>query len=372
MRILLLWDYYPAYLRQFYLQNAGLETMPYADQNRLLLKDGFNWPAYLVPEFRKLGHQAEVVVGNADPAQAMWAREQDFCSGGDADSLGIRIVQEQIRRFRPDVLWFGVFGHYLGDFLRSIRDDCGAVVGWRASSGGERLDLSGVDCVLSSHAHFVDLFRKMGLRSEVMLPCTDPELVAHCSSPGGVRDRNVTFYGTLSTVMFINRLDLLSAVTRRLPCHIHSERLDWQRHPLPLGTFLSQFRYAPFMLRTKLEPAVFGQDLLKLLARSKIVLNSHVDSAAGLAGNIRMFEATSMGALLLTDACANVTQIFEPGKEIATYRSHSDAVEQIGHFLTHPEERDRIARLGQQRVLRDYNNSIKAKEALTIFSSLPC
>jgi spore maturation protein CgeB len=85
-----------------------------------------------------------------------------------------------------------------------------------------------------------------------------------------------------------------------------------------------------------------------------------------------MFEATSMGALLLTDACTNVTQIFEPGKEIATYRSHSDAVEQISYFLTHPEERNRIARLGQQRVLRDYNSNIKAKEALTIFASLPC
>lgn len=370
MRILLLWDYYPTYLRQFYLQNAGVDMLPYADQNRLLLNDGFNWPAYLVPEFRKLGHQSEAIVGNADPAQAMWAGEQDFGSGADTDSCRIRIVKEQIRRFHPDILWVGGGNHYLGDFIRSVRNDCGAVVGWRAASGGEHLDWWGVDCVLSSHANFVDIFRKMGLRSEIMLPCMDPELVARCLSQEDIRHRDVTFYGTLSTVMFTKRMDLLSTVSRRVQCHIHSECFNWQRRPRPFGSFLSQFRYLPFRMRTRLEPAMYGRNLLRLLAASKIVLNSHVDSAAGLAGNIRMFEATAMGALLLTDACANVSRIFEPEKEIVTYRSPSDAVDKIRYYLKRPEERVAIANMGQRRLLGDHNSKIKADEALRLFSDL--
>jgi hypothetical protein len=170
--------------------------------------------------------------------------------------------------------------------------------------------------------------------------------------------------------MFTKRLDLLSAVSRRVHCHVHSEQLTWQRRPRPFGTFLSQFRYLPFRMRTRLEPAVYGRNLLRLLAASKIVLNSHVDSAAGLAGNIRMFEATAMGALLLTDACENVSQIFEPEKEIVTYRSPADAVDKIRYYLRRPEERMAIANLGQRRLLREHNSRIKADQALGMFSSL--
>ena len=49
MRILLLWDFYESYLRQFYLHNPGVSNQSFADQNRLLLSDGFSWNAYLLP-----------------------------------------------------------------------------------------------------------------------------------------------------------------------------------------------------------------------------------------------------------------------------------------------------------------------------------
>src|ERR1019366_102335 len=98
MRILLLWDYYESYLRQYYLRNPGVGDRTYAEQNRLLLSDGFSWNAYLVPEFRKLGHEAEAIVGNAAPAQMMWARENNItCTAENVLTLRSNIVREQIR-----------------------------------------------------------------------------------------------------------------------------------------------------------------------------------------------------------------------------------------------------------------------------------
>jgi spore maturation protein CgeB len=86
-----------------------------------------------------------------------------------------------------------------------------------------------------------------------------------------------------------------------------------------------------------------------------------------------MFESTAMGALLLTDASANLSQLFEPGNEVITYRSSAEAIERIRYYLGHPEEREAIAKAGQQRTLQNYNSRIRAEEALRIFSSLiPC
>ena len=77
----------------------------------------------MISEFRQLGHDADIVVGNADFAQAMWAQENGFSSSASPTD----IVREQIRRYRPDILWTCCAKRYQGDFLRSVRDDCGAV-----------------------------------------------------------------------------------------------------------------------------------------------------------------------------------------------------------------------------------------------------
>lgn len=366
MRILLLWDYYPAYLRQFYLHRPNAPGLTFAQQMQLLLEDGFNWPAYLIPEFRRQGHEAVALVGNAEPAQKAWGQENGFT----ASASPAEIVREQIRRFRPDILWLGGAERFLGEFLQSVRKDCGAVVAWRAAAGGEKLDWNGVDCILSSHQNFVDVFRGLGLRSELVLPCVDPEMMAGCLAEAPPRDRGVTFYGTLSASLFTNRLQFLSSVTRHVRCHVHSEGLSWQRRPRPLGLFLGQLRYVPFRIQTRFEPPVYGWDLRRLIARSKIVLNAHVDSAAGLAGNIRMFETTAMGALLMTDASPNVAEIFEPGREIVTYESAADAVEKLRYYLSHPEEREAIAQAGQRKALARYSTRVRAQGVLEIFENL--
>jgi glycosyltransferase involved in cell wall biosynthesis len=227
-----------------------------------------------------------------------------------------------------------------------------------------------VDCILSSHQNFVDEFRRMGLHSELMLPCVDPEMVAACLAGEPVRDQDVTFYGTLSTSLFTKRLQFLSDVTRFVRCHVYSEGLSWQRRPRPLGLFLRQLRYVLFWVRTRFEPPVYGQDLLRLIARSKIVLNAHVDSAEGLAGNIRMFETTAMGAMLITDASPNIGQIFEPGREIVTYENAANAVEKLRYYLAHPAEREAIAQAGQRKALSRYSTRVRAQEVLETFENL--
>jgi spore maturation protein CgeB len=69
---------------------------------------------------------------------------------------------------------------------------------------------------------------------------------------------------------------------------------------------------------------------------------------------MRLFEATGVGTCLLTDWTENLGELFEPEREVATFRDAKECVERIRWLLAHPEEREAIARAGQARTLRDH------------------
>ena len=94
--------------------------------------------------------------------------------------------------------------------------------------------------------------------------------------------------------------------------------------------------------------------MYKILAESKIVINRHGAVADGFSVNFRMFEATGMGALLLTEQGKNTSDLFEPGKEILTYKNTDDAVQVIKNALADPESYQSIALAGQHRTLTEH------------------
>ena len=358
MKILLLWDYYDSYLRNFYDVHPIVVGKSYRDQLQLLLDDFFGWPPYLIPELRNLGHEVEIIVGNALPLQMTWARENGVSIA--IQDWPLVVVKEQIRRYRPDVLFIGGADQYLGGFLRQIREYCRFVVAWKAVAVSANFDWSNVDLVLSSHTVFIEKFRALGLPSELLLPCFDQRILKNLEDC--TPNIELCFVGSLSTVQFRRRMELLSYMQRRIPIQIYSEKMSWRRRPWPIGVFIKQLHLLPFLLRTRPNPAVFGIEMFSVLNRSKIALNAHVESAQGLAGNIRMFEATGVGALLLTENANNLAAIFHPDTEVVTYNSPAEAVEKAKYYLTHELERVSVAKAGQARTLREHNSRERALE----------
>jgi spore maturation protein CgeB len=94
--------------------------------------------------------------------------------------------------------------------------------------------------------------------------------------------------------------------------------------------------------------------MYEVLARSKVVLNRHIDVAEGYANNMRLYEATGAGALLLTDAKSNLAELFDPGSEIVTYQDADDLVATLAQLAADRDRRIAIAAAGQRRTLRDH------------------
>lgn len=61
-----------------------------------------------------------------------------------------------------------------------------------------------------------------------------------------------------------------------------------------------------------------------------------------------------MGTCLLTDWKPDIHLLFEPDREVATFRSGEECVEKALWLLDHPDQREAIARAGRARTLREH------------------
>lgn len=69
-----------------------------------------------------------------------------------------------------------------------------------------------------------------------------------------------------------------------------------------------------------------------------------------------MYETPAHGMLMVCDKAAANTyaRIFEPETEAVYYEKISEAIDLIEYYLTHDEERTRIAQAGFERYWNDY------------------
>ncbi len=69
---------------------------------------------------------------------------------------------------------------------------------------------------------------------------------------------------------------------------------------------------------------------------------------------LRDFEIPAAGGFYLAQSCRELSLYYDIGGEIAVWDRAADLLDCIRYYLAQPEERERIARAGQQRALRNH------------------
>jgi len=365
MKVFFLWPYHQPYLDGFYRDRPGLAEQPLEGQTKELLDDFFTWPVYPVLRLQELGHQVEVAIYNLKPAAEQWSTENAFDM--PSSDWQFAVALERIRRFKPDVLWIGPMFDVFGSRLRQLKQYCRRVLTWIACPLRPGIDFEGIDCIITSHSNFVDRFRGLGLISEQMLPSFEARILERIPQSCDARDVDVSFVGSLLWA-HRERIRVLSEVRK------HVDLRFWllQQKLLSLSLLRPQFylTYPAYRaLQRHSEGQVFGIELFKVFARSKITLNAHVSVAEGLAGNQRMFEATGAGAMLLTDGGSNLGELFEPDREVVSFGSTAELLEKLDYLSRHDDVRADIARRGQARTLACHTAQLRSRELERIFVS---
>ena len=329
--ILFINTYYEGFLRQHYLQHPGLEAEPYAVQHASLQSECFGDSDFYSAGLIGVGWQAEDVIVNASPLQAAWAREHAF------QGEGFDVAVEQIRVSRPDVVYLQDLNLGNREFVEAIRPHARLIVGQIASPLPSQAHLAGFDIIISSFPHFVERLRQAGITSYYQPLAFDPRVLERTREPA--RDIPLSFVGGISP-NHGKGLETLEKLAGLVPLHF------WGYGAAHLDPA------SPIAGRHHGE--AWGREMFTLLRRSQITLNRHIDVAEDYANNMRLFEATGCGALLVTDYKENLNDLFEIGKEVVAYRTPEECAALIQYYLTHPEEAAEIARAGQERTLRDH------------------
>lgn len=82
--------------------------------------------------------------------------------------------------------------------------------------------------------------------------------------------------------------------------------------------------------------------------------------------NPRTFELAACGVFQLVDERSLLAEVFEAGKEVATFSSVAELKEKIAYYMGHPEEREAIAHAGRARVLREHTYEKRLEQMLEV------
>ena len=158
----------------------------------------------------------------------------------------------------------------------------------------------------------------------------------------------MTFIGSVS-MAHRQRREWLEALAGKVEITIHGD------------VYAEPDQGSPSPLAGLAKPPLWGMDMFRALRRSKVTLNRHIDVAGPIAGNMRLFEATGVGACLVTDWKENLGDFFEIGTEVVAYRTVEECVDLVRYYLRHDAEREAITRAGQARCLRDHTYERRAE-----------
>ena len=379
MRILIFDTHYQESLRPIYENDPQLAQQTSSEQLRAIYDTGFGRADFLPLNLRRLDHAVEQFIANAQPIQIRWAAENGLkidttrspllrvqqrlkrevdrvrsrpkLPGMDVPQWEMEVVAAQARTFKPDVIFICDVLYLPAHFHQTLKKHTKLLVGEMAYPIPPHLDLTPFDLILSAAPHFVDRLRQAGARSEMLRLGFEQTVLDRVANEP--KNAELAFIGQVSKA-HLQRLELLEALSQKVPLTCWGAGVDSLPPDSPL--------------RSHVKPPLFGYDMYRQLQRSKIALNIHIDMAEQFAANMRLYEATGVGTMLLTDWKTNLHELFELGVDVVAYRSIGECVELVEHYLAHDSEREAVAQAGQKRTLSEHSYYHRMQELTEILN----
>ncbi len=354
MKFVIVDTYYRGFLNSFWEKNEDLKSENYNQIKKELLNECFGTSDFYSYNLKKIGHEASDLIINDEILQRKWAAENKL--NIDRSSIFSKlqglpyihkfigkpdwvqeIAFEQIKREKPDILYMQDLSILNPGTLINIKKYCKLLVGQIACPLPPAKNLKQFDLIITSFPHYVEKFKKRRINSEYSPLAFDPRVINKVKEYK--RRYAVTFIGGIS-LSHVNGLKTLKYIADQLKIDV------WGYGKEILSRTSKIYKYH--------HGEAWALDMYRLLAESKITINRHIDVSKNYANNMRLFEATGMGAMLITDKKQNLSKLFEVGKEVVEYDNNKDLLNKIYYYIKHDKKRMAIAIAGQKRTLKDY------------------
>jgi spore maturation protein CgeB len=359
------------------------------------MDQGYGYSDFFPKHFRNLGAEAWEIVYNAEPLQKAWAEENN------TDKTGHSLLLEQISLYKPDVVFIQDSVNFPGFFIKNLRQKvtsiqllfghcCAPFTKDNLVSFGE------YDFMLTCSQHFLKLFQKHNLKTYLFWHAIEDSILKRITQ-SKEKSNEIVFTGSLllRDEFHKERTRYIEQLLRaQLPLKVYgfieedsfglllSKQLAYIlvrmmnnmgiRKPVEknqllhkvalLKEFPKKMKYSKELLKNLNRSNLYGLDMLQKLSEYTVGFNIHAQVAGDYAANVRMFEVTGAGTVLLTDNKKNIKELFETDSEIVTYNNSEECVEKAKWLINNPDKAKAIAKAGQRRVLRDHTVKKRAEQ----------
>ena len=345
-RILLVQNNYPDFLEFFYDKYPSWRTLSYNQLKIYWDKEFFGHSNFYSKHLNYLGWKAKDVIFNDLKMQSRWLADSGLRKPFRFYNLRKRIFWSQIERFKPDVVYMHNLSILGIKDLKKLKKKVKLLVGQIACPlPNNKKILKQYDLIISSFPHYVEMFNSLGVNSEYLKWCFEESVAKKIKSKNKVYD--VVFVGGFSP-HHVKGNELMESLTNNV-------KVDFWGYDVNSLSPLSP-------IRKSYHGQAWGKEMYKIFSQARIVVNRHIGVSRNKANNMRMFEATGMGSLLVTDHKSNLGDFFDVGKEIVSYKDDNDLINKVKYYLKHSKERGKIAGAGQVRTLKNHTYEVRMKE----------
>ncbi len=372
MKILIVDTYYDKFLKTFYKKNTTLKNSEYDFQLKALLNTNFGTSDAYSYYFNKNNWEAKDLIVNNFFLQKEWGKNNNIKISELRSKIphkffkfpiiGKKLVyfnrlfdisKEQIKAFKPDILYCQDLSFFPEEILLKIKkeNNIRLIVGQIACPLPPKSFLKPYDLILTSFPHFVDRLRNDGKNCDYFKIGFDQRILSKTIQNN--RDIDFSFMGGIS-----KHHNNASKNIEYLIKNANLQVYGYGAKNLPYNS----------NIRKNHKGERWGLDMYNILSRTKISFNRHINVAENNANNMRLYEATGMGSLLLTDKKDNLKKLFEEDREIVTYKSKEEALDKYNYLINNPAELANIAKAGQLRTLKEHTYENRIKELIQILN----
>lgn len=322
MKIAILDTHYPDFTKS--LNRAG----SYQDRLGQTLQRFFGTADFYSRHLRMFGWQTIDVIANDEGLQQVWANEHGH-SGASLEAIAL----QQIADFGPDVVFLQDLSFCSSTTLEYLRRRY-VLAGQCSCPMPRRENVEQFHVLFTSFPHYIEPFRQLGVRAEFLPLAFDPLILERTVIPES-RTISVSIVGGYGRHWQVD--ELYTKLAEQTPIEFYGYGFD----------------SAPAAVRSRYRGQAWGLDMYSIYLRSHIVFNRHGSVSAGYSNNLRMFEATGCGAVMMTEYSPNLSDYFSDG-ECVSYINADDALSRIHYLLAHPVELQKIASAGQKATIASH------------------
>ncbi len=398
-KLLTISSLYSEYLKSFYRKYPYINLDSYNEQYKHLLEDTSELVGSYTKMFNKLGVNAVSIIANATFLQEKWKLENGIKSLDDNI-----LVYEQVKIFKPDVLWLDNANYIEKKWIDLVRDNISSIkliIASHSAPFNTRLleNFRNLDFIITCTPGLKHEFEKYGLKAFLVYHGFDTMVLEKVIRGNKLTENNFVFSGSLlmGGGFHAKRIELIEKILKekidlKICGNLEKKykiiakksfyymfqllnRVNMEKYiqKIPLLYRHSEYGTTPIRNYSKdlieaTESPLFGIDMYKFLKNSKITLNIHGEVAGNYAGNMRLFEATGVGSCLLTDNKKNMDDLFKKDTEVVVFDNFEDCIEKAKWLMNNEDKRKEIAHSGQMRTHKSHTVEKRCKLIIDIIN----